>query len=89
MNTKNLPHPEFSRLYKDYMVSADWAKKKAEVKALHNWTCQRCHRKSRQLTVHHRHYKTFMEEDPEKDLMLLCRRCHEKIHNRKFNYDND
>ena len=78
----------FSQRYRDYLASSEWARKRAEVKALHNWTCQMCHRKSWTLTVHHLHYRTFGNEDPAKDLQLLCKRCHEKIHKTKFTYDH-
>lgn len=46
--------------------------------------CERCgfRAKNRELfVVHHRHYRTFQNEQPE-DVCLLCKPCHAQLHDR-------
>ncbi|MCE5329646.1 HNH endonuclease [bacterium] len=38
------------------------------------------------MQVHHLTYKSFGNEELE-DLVTVCEKCHEKIHNKKFSYD--
>ena len=44
------------------------------------WCGSRC---LKNLTVHHRHYRTLYFEDPLKDVSAACRRCHSRHHRRK------
>ena len=43
--------------------------------------CARCGSKKR-LTVHHRHYRAIGYEKPVEDIVLLCGKCHEDLHER-------
>lgn len=41
--------------------------------------CQRCKREGVPLDVHHRNYEHLFYERPG-DLVVLCRKCHERMH---------
>ena len=45
-------------------------------------TCVLCGRtpESTTLTIHHRNYRHLFEEDIQKDVVLICQRCHRKYH---------
>jgi len=44
--------------------------------------CEMCGKKSKAtLHVHHRHYRTFLNEKP-RDVVLLCKKCHKNLHAR-------
>lgn len=45
----------------------------------HYRSCVLCN-KTKNLVVHHRHYRSLFFEDPHKDVTLLCQRCHGKHH---------
>lgn len=63
--------------YKPYLASQEWAKIRADLLILKKGRCEVCGKKGKQ--VHHLHYKTLGEENPE-DLILLCAKCHMKEH---------
>jgi hypothetical protein len=42
-------------------------------------TCVLCNR-SKNLVVHHRHYRSLFREDLVRDVVLLCQRCHGRYH---------
>lgn len=70
-----------------YLRSPEWGLKRHETLMRFRWICQGCGRKGRALQVHHLSYKNFGNEKPE-DLTVLCEKCHQKIHNKKFEYEN-
>jgi 5-methylcytosine-specific restriction endonuclease McrA len=72
-----------------YLKSDHWqAKRKARLKR-DNYTCQACGISGVPLEVHHLHYRTYTAERP-KDLVSLCRRCHERQHQHYgFDYNTE
>lgn len=68
---------------KSYLASPEWKK---IVQQIHtrDRVCQVCNCTD-QLEVHHITYERFMHEELS-DLVLLCRDCHQAVHN-KYGYD--
>jgi 5-methylcytosine-specific restriction endonuclease McrA len=64
--------------YLRYLQSPEWYQQRR--RALHRagYRCERCGM-GRELEVHHRHYWTLGDEEPE-DLEVLCHRCHRNEH---------
>lgn len=64
--------------YQEYILSEAWAKKRqfALLKAKNK--CQLCSFEH-ELDVHHLSYKNLGNEK-DKDLLVLCRRCHRDLH---------
>lgn len=67
--------------YKNYINSPEWLEKRREVFEEYGNHCQACKKDQGSLDVHHRTYKHFREEELS-ELVPLCRRCHEAIHDR-------
>lgn len=65
--------------YQELLKDPKWIKKRNEILARDNNTCQFCGAQDRYLHVHHKRYiignKPWEYED--KDLITLCDRCHE------------
>lgn len=78
MTTKKRRH------YTDYMKSAAWNQKRAQVIFRDNAQCQamrngvKCGNRY-DLEVHHLSYSTFTRE-PLTDLVTVCKQCHLEIH---------
>lgn len=72
-----LPHPN----YYAYINSKAWQDKRGEmlIKARHR--CQMCNKSNTVLNVHHRTYDRLGHE-MEEDLIVLCRDCHAKFHDK-------
>lgn len=70
--------PEFVGTYHEYLDSPQWAKKKRKARKFYGGKCCRCYT-TRDLQVHHRHYRTLFRE-AMKDLELLCGGCHSNEH---------
>jgi 5-methylcytosine-specific restriction endonuclease McrA len=68
--------------YEKYLKSPEWQKKRSERLKIDNYKCQRCGY-SYCLQVHHLNYDTLGHEDVYKDLITLCRPCHEEIEKAK------
>lgn len=77
-----------ARDYKKYLESKHWQKLSNSIKFERRF-CYFCESKSG-LEVHHKRYfegngrPLFYRERPQ-DLVLCCRGCHEKIHEKKLN----
>jgi len=65
-------------LYKDYLKSNQWLKKKNQVKYWHGHRCLICRKK--RVDIHHKTYKRIFNEDKKIDLVPLCRKHHFGIH---------
>ena len=63
------------------MDSQQWREKRLERLGIDGYRCFICGTESSILQVHHIHYNSFKNEDASKDLVTLCKRCHENIHN--------
>ena len=68
------------RLSPEYLDHIDLLKSQlVEARGVH---CEVCGKGSKSaLKVHHRHYRTFLEEKLE-DLVLICSKCHADLHTR-------
>lgn len=64
--------------YNEYLLSEEWQEKKQAVIEKYV-SCVLCD-STKSLNVHHRHYRTLGHEDIDKDLTLLCEKCHRKFH---------
>lgn len=78
--------------YKDYMESDIW-KLKRNTMIKQNPNCKIC-KKTKNIVVHHLNYKMLGNES-EKDLIVVCWDCHNKIHQNKligiheyYNFEN-
>lgn len=66
--------------YSDYLQTAHWSVVREEALERAGHRCQLCG-SQRRLEVHHRTYERLFDELPE-DLIVLCRHCHAKFHDK-------
>lgn len=80
-------HIEISREEKQhYLSSSQWQAKRQQVIA-RDKVCRVCSCSANE--VHHLHYRTWKQERLQ-DLVLLCRECHQTIHDKYgYNYNSD
>jgi len=71
MHWKNIT--DRKKKYKAYIISAEWAKIRADIIILRGGKCELCGKNGKQ--VHHITYERLFDEEPD-DLILLCNRCH-------------
>lgn len=64
--------------YQKYLDSPQWKSKRMRVLKRDKFRCQRC-KKARATQVHHRTYIRLYKEKL-KDLVAICKTCHEEIH---------
>jgi hypothetical protein len=64
--------------YMEYLVSPHWQELRVQTIAERGNKCERCGGEVK-IDLHHKTYKNKGHEKPE-DLILLCRKCHEKQH---------
>jgi 5-methylcytosine-specific restriction endonuclease McrA len=64
--------------YHNYLLSDEWAQLKIDLFQNRGRKCEYCG-KTKDLHVHHKTYKNIFNEEPE-DLIILCRKCHNKEH---------
>lgn len=72
--------------YNHYLKQEHWQKVKGDALKRANHMCQLCGMKYKRsnknpLQVHHNNYKCLWEER-DCDVMVICKRCHNKHHNR-------
>ena len=67
-------------------ISYGFENTKAYVLSRDNYTCQHCKGKSKdsKLEVHHIVYRSNNGSDDESNLIVLCKSCHDKVHNGKI-----
>jgi 5-methylcytosine-specific restriction endonuclease McrA len=78
-----MPDRDFSSMYRWYMKSPQWQKKREEALALRGSSCERCGRDGtphNPMHVHHRNYLRLGYEDVGRDLLILCEECHDLVH---------
>lgn len=73
-------------LYRDYLRTEHWAKKRKEALHYFGYRCCNCGAEDTKLNVHHTHYESLWKEDMI-DLRVLCSKCHKKAHRRRCNHD--
>jgi hypothetical protein len=65
--------------YYDYLQTPEWAERRKDAMRRAGYRCQVCNAYGVQLNVHHRTYERRGNEW-NKDLITLCRTCHEIFH---------
>jgi len=74
--------------YKQYLLSKEWKQKRIGILKTRS-SCECC-KSQKILQIHHLHYRNIFCEDLDKDLVVLCKKCHEMVHkwydNRKDKY---
>lgn len=65
-----------------YYSSPEWAKKRNERLKIDGYKCAKCGF-TRALEVHHINYDRLYNEDVSRDLVTLCKRCHNEIEKQK------
>jgi hypothetical protein len=68
---------DFPDRYEQRISSAEWKSLKSEIIEQRGNRCKRCREGSTSLELHHVHYRSLGNEQPE-DVELLCRECHTK-----------
>jgi 5-methylcytosine-specific restriction endonuclease McrA len=69
---------KYKRTYYKYLLSDEWQQIRNELFESRGRNCEICH-STKFLQIHHKTYKRVFREDPA-DLIIVCRTCHEKIH---------
>ena len=69
--------------YKYYLNTAYWKRKRRECFIYFNGICTKCNKKlDKKFIVHHTNYTNLFNEQVDKDIVLICNICHDKIHDR-------
>jgi phage terminase large subunit GpA-like protein len=69
---------KMSAEYKAYLQSSQWKSIRESILKRDKGRCVKCN-SSKQLNIHHLHYKNIFHEK-EDDLITLCEACHRKEH---------
>lgn len=69
--------------YNDYLQCELW-KNKSKAFIKNAGRCDRCNSK-KELNCHHLNYE-FLGNETEKDIVVLCKKCHLFIHQNKIDY---
>lgn len=67
---------------KEYYQSSKWAEKRNARLKIDGFKCAKCGF-TRALEVHHINYERFGDEDVHRDLITLCKKCHNEIEDQK------
>lgn len=68
--------------YEDYIKSDEWKKRREWALYFWEYRCSLCFSED-DLQVHHRTYQRLGNENLN-DLIVLCKSCHERFHERLF-----
>jgi hypothetical protein len=66
--------------YQDYLQSERWQTLREVMLTQAERRCQLCNADNVELNVHHRSYERIRTAEEAKDLVVLCKACHEKFH---------
>lgn len=69
--------------YRIYLTSDRWRQKRSVRLRMDGFRCVRCD-SARRLEVHHLNYDRLGDEDVDRDLITLCRRCHAAVEDRQI-----
>jgi hypothetical protein len=72
--------------YQEYLKSGHWTKTRRAALERADYACQLCNSDS-EVNVHHRTYERVKHERPA-DLIVLCRDCHAKFHDKLANIES-
>lgn len=70
----------FTDDYNDYMQSEQWKNLRRIRIQIDGGKCAMCGKKTDDIEVHHMRYDSLRHENPWRDLVSLCRSCHESVH---------
>lgn len=81
-NLKEMP-------YKEYLQTEHWKSTRKYALQYYKYRCSLCHANKEELHVHHKTYQHRGQEFYHiKDLIVLCKTCHEKFHDKlEANYE--
>lgn len=71
------------KAYDKYLSSEHWRNLRKRIAYQRNFTCEKCNKKI--ISKYHIHHLTYenIGNEKDEDLMFLCEKCHNKIHNGK------
>ncbi|MDB5250666.1 MAG: hypothetical protein JWQ40_5060 [Segetibacter sp.] len=69
---------DFEKVYNKYLESAAWLSKRSEILKRDNYTCRYC-ASTKATQVHHLSYNNLGNE-PDFELISVCKQCHQEIH---------
>ncbi len=75
---ENTHYCQYKEAYHNYLDSNQWSNIRNIVLMRAKWSCEKCD-SMEHLDVHHLNYKSIFNENL-KDLLLLCRSCHQDQH---------
>ncbi len=78
ISLENTHYCEYKNAYHNYLESDQWSNIRNIVLMRAKYKCEKCGGKEN-LDVHHLNYKSVFDESL-KDLLLLCRSCHNNQH---------
>ena len=64
----------------DYLETPEWRAQRNRVLTRDSHTCQICGKSDGEMNVHHICYIHPLSEMNDRDLITLCRDCHQKVH---------
>lgn len=67
---------------REYYQSSKWAEKRNARLKIDGFKCAKCGF-TRALEVHHINYERFGDEDVSRDLITLCKKCHQEVEEQK------
>lgn len=68
---------------------ADWIKRAARIRQLDGRHCRQCGATDAILDIHHIVYLSHYGTNQQTNLITLCRACHEKVHDRIFDWGEE
>jgi len=74
----------FENKYNDYRKSVEWENLKNTALKRANNTCEVCGTSAQ--VVHHKSYPANFKDDNLDNLLVLCKKCHYKIHKKQIDY---
>jgi hypothetical protein len=66
--------------YKEYLATPEWHEKRRAAYRRADYRCQLCNASETEVHAHHRTYENLAKEGEESDLIVLCARCHMRVH---------
>ncbi len=72
------------KAYAEYLNSDKWKEKRAERLKIDGYRCRLCGT-GKNLVIHHVTYVRFGNEDVIQDLITLCKKCHNRVHQNDLN----
>lgn len=67
---------------REYYQSSKWAEKRNARLKIDGFKCAKCGF-TRALEIHHINYERFGDEDVSRDLITLCKKCHQEVEEQK------